>query len=207
MTLQSTIVAQNFRGTAGTLEDVVGTVVGSSANNLIGVDTGLTGIVNGNLGNLIGTAAVPIDPKLGPLQNNGGPTQTHALLPGSPALNAGFNFSGQATDQRGGTFSRTVGLTDIGAFEVQPPTPPVRSLTVALVSFKKNHQRRLKIVVRFADTGEIKAQFNSPFNKPAYRKIAVSLLDQNSDGVADAVQVTALKAGPGNRMVKKVLSF
>ncbi|MFO1020692.1 MAG: choice-of-anchor Q domain-containing protein [Planctomycetales bacterium] len=40
-------------------------------------------------GNLIGTNTVPIDPLLGPLANNGGPTKTHALLPGSPALNAG----------------------------------------------------------------------------------------------------------------------
>jgi uncharacterized repeat protein (TIGR01451 family) len=118
LTLQSTIVAQNKRGTAGTLEDVVGQVVGESANNLIGVDTGLTGITNGNLGNLIGTAAAPLDPKLGPLANNGGTTQTHALLAGSPAINAGFNAAGGAFDQRG--FSRVAdGHTDIGATEFQ----------------------------------------------------------------------------------------
>ena len=47
-------------------------------------------------GSLIGTAAAPIDPLLGPLADNGGPTLpdgskmlTHALLPGSPAINAG----------------------------------------------------------------------------------------------------------------------
>jgi hypothetical protein len=56
---------------------------------------------------------------LGPLQDNGGPTQTHALLAGSPALNAGNNAYATATDQRG--FARIVGGTiDIGAFEVQP---------------------------------------------------------------------------------------
>jgi hypothetical protein len=38
---------------------------------------------------LVGTSASPIDPKLGMLQDNGGPTMSMALLPGSPALNAG----------------------------------------------------------------------------------------------------------------------
>jgi hypothetical protein len=67
-------------------------------------------------------------PMLGPLQNNGGPTWTHAPLPGSPAIDQGFNFSGSASDQRGG--ARTVDYsgvanapdgdgTDIGAVEVQ----------------------------------------------------------------------------------------
>jgi len=71
------------------------------------------------------------DPMLGPLQDNGGPTLTHALLLGSPAIDKGTNFSASATDQRGQT--RTYdnpGIpnaaggdgTDIGAFEFIPPT-------------------------------------------------------------------------------------
>ena len=54
-------------------------------------------------GNLIGSAAGsgPVDPLLGPLQDNGGPTQTHALLPSSPALDAGD--SAKSFDQRGQT--------------------------------------------------------------------------------------------------------
>jgi hypothetical protein len=58
-----------------------------------------------------------IDPRLGPLQNNGGPTQTEALLPGSPAIGAGDpNAVSLRTDQRG--FPRTTkGKIDIGAFE------------------------------------------------------------------------------------------
>ena len=63
----------------------------SGAYNLIGIDTGLSGISNGSNGNQIGTAASPIDPKIGPLANNGGSTLTHALLAGSPAINAGSN--------------------------------------------------------------------------------------------------------------------
>ena len=53
----------------------------------MGVDTGAT--ITDNGGNLIGTAAAPIDPLLGPLADNGGPTLTHALLAGSPAINRG----------------------------------------------------------------------------------------------------------------------
>ena len=73
------------------------------------------------------------DPKLGPLQNNGGPTLTQALSAGSPAIDAGDDsvlglpFS-LTTDQRGAGFTRLSGLhVDIGAFEVQsavPPPPP-----------------------------------------------------------------------------------
>jgi hypothetical protein len=67
-----------------------------------------------------------VDPRLGPLADNGGPTETLALLPGSPAIDAvpsGF----PPTDQRGVT--RPQGLeADMGAFEVQAvssgATPP-----------------------------------------------------------------------------------
>jgi CSLREA domain-containing protein len=63
---------------------------------------------------------------LGPLADNGGGTFTHALLPGSPALEAGDDASCRPTDQRG--VSRPQGLhCDIGAFESETPataTPP-----------------------------------------------------------------------------------
>jgi len=76
-------------------------------------------------------------PLLGPLQLNGGQTPTHALLSGSPAIDAGTNFTDSATDQRGDGFSRTVGAaTDIGAFEVQTLAnqPPVAHCTNITVS-------------------------------------------------------------------------
>jgi len=89
------------------------------------------------------------DPKLGPLQDNGGPTFTHAFICRSPAIDAGKNFSGSATDQRGSarTFNdpsapNTAGGdgTDIGAFEAQQPllvcdNPPVAdaSATIPLI--------------------------------------------------------------------------
>ena len=68
------------------------------------------------------------DPMLGPLQNNGGPTFTHELLVGSPAINAGDpNFTPPPfTDQRGPGYARVFnGRIDIGSFEVQPTPPPI----------------------------------------------------------------------------------
>jgi len=62
------------------------------------------------------------DPRLGPLANNGGSTQTMALLPGSPAINAGSNALTPVDtqyDQRGAGYSRIGdGTVDIGAFEL-----------------------------------------------------------------------------------------
>ena len=66
------------------------------------------------------------DPMLGPLQDNGGRTFTHALLPGSPAINAGDpNFTPPPLyDQRGPGFLRVVnGRIDKGSFEVQTRRP------------------------------------------------------------------------------------
>ena len=63
------------------------------------------------------------DPKLGPLQNNGGPTLTHQPLAGSPAIDAGDDaaVAGVAFDQRGEGFTRVYGAkVDIGALEKQP---------------------------------------------------------------------------------------
>ncbi|MEP6482846.1 MAG: choice-of-anchor Q domain-containing protein [Rudaea sp.] len=60
------------------------------------------------------------DPQLLPLKDNGGPTLTHALKPGSPALGRGSNSTNLTYDQRGPNYMRVVnGLIDIGAYEEQ----------------------------------------------------------------------------------------
>jgi len=83
-----------------------------------------------------GTSIPIADPKLGPLADNGGPTLTHALLPGSAAIDAGDNTNCPATDQRG--VSRpldgdgdTVTACDIGAFEFEN-TPAGSNVVVRL---------------------------------------------------------------------------
>jgi hypothetical protein len=116
VTLKNTIDADDNAGTFT-----------SGGHNLI--STGADGFANGVEGDIVGTDGSPIDAKLGPLQDNGGPTPTIALLPGSKAIDAGSNAlavdangNPLTTDQRG--LSRIVGGTvDIGAFEVQ--TVPV----------------------------------------------------------------------------------
>ena len=63
----------------------------SSSNNIVGVDSNVIGISNGVNGNQVGTAGTPVDPLLGALSNNGGPTFTHALNNLSPAIDTGNN--------------------------------------------------------------------------------------------------------------------
>ncbi len=65
----------------------------SLGHNLIGKKDGSTGFTQGTLGDIVGTNSAPVDPLLDALFSNGGPTQTCALLPGSPALNAGGDLT------------------------------------------------------------------------------------------------------------------
>jgi CSLREA domain-containing protein len=113
VTIGNTIAAGNTAGNLG--PDVFGSFV-SKGHNLIGKTDGSTGWVSSDL---TGTIAALLNPLLAPLGNYGGPTQTIALLPGSPAIDAGSNSlipSGVTTDGRG--LSRIVnGTVDIGAFE------------------------------------------------------------------------------------------
>jgi hypothetical protein len=99
----------------------------SLGHNLIGNGSGGKGYTARDF---VGTSASPIDPMLGPLQDNGGPTFTMALLPGSPAIGAGGPTDSE-WDQRGPGYARTVnGVTDIGAYEVQPSGAGSAALTL-----------------------------------------------------------------------------
>jgi hypothetical protein len=129
--LDHTIVAGNLQG-ASTRDDVSGTF--DARYSLIGDKR--TETVNNTGGSLIGTTMSPIDAKLGPLANNGGLTLTHALLSGSPALEAGDPAAVAGSggvpqfDQRGTPFSRVVDFDgaggariDMGAVEMTPAGP------------------------------------------------------------------------------------
>ena len=123
-TLHNTIVAGNTQ--SGSPSDLstnnpsFAKVTPSSSNNLIGHANTAGGLLNGIKGNIVGGGATNI---FRPLGDNGGPTFTHALLPGSRAINAGnpaFALDSEGlpltTDQRG--FPRFVFTTnDIGAYE------------------------------------------------------------------------------------------
>jgi predicted outer membrane repeat protein len=104
--MHDTVVANNM-GSFG--PDMDGTIQ-SMGYNLIGNPAEATGFV--------GTDLLNVDPLLGPLQDNGGPTFTEALLPHSPAIGAGDPTNAPATDQRG--LPRMVnGKIDIGAYQTQ----------------------------------------------------------------------------------------
>lgn len=154
VTLRSCIVAGNTRA-AGVADDVNGTVAAASNFNLIGVNTGLAGITNGTNSNQIGTAGTPINALLGPLQNNGGLTQTRLLMTGSPAIGAGSNPSALTTDQRGTGFPRQVDSTvDIGAVEFDG-TAPMGTLTSATAVNDASNATQYDFTVTFSDNAAV----------------------------------------------------
>ena len=137
-TIMNSTISGNFGGGMSTNGGEIGNTI---LNNNSGLNINGTITSQGyNLsnddggGNLTGPGdQINTDPMIGPLQNNGGRTLTHALLPGSPAINAGDpNFTPPPLyDQRGSPFVRVFnGRIDIGSFEMQPrhrATPAPRS--------------------------------------------------------------------------------
>jgi hypothetical protein len=129
---------------------VFGNSVAGQANVDIGEDVGnqtnlsspasATSIDGGN--SLVGSYGtlltlppdtLSVDPQLAPLDWNGGRTRTHALRADSPAVDAGSNAGGLASDQRGEPFARVHGAAaDIGAYEWQPDAAPAPAPVPAL---------------------------------------------------------------------------
>ncbi|MDQ3712123.1 MAG: VCBS repeat-containing protein, partial [Acidobacteriota bacterium] len=127
--LRNNLIAGN---TGSVFSPDVSNVINSLGNNLIGVVGTSTGWIASDILNQA--------PQIAPLASNGGPTQTHALLANSPAINAGNNCvtnlsctannppQALTTDQRGAGFPRQVGTAvDIGAFEFSASAPAQRA--------------------------------------------------------------------------------
>jgi hypothetical protein len=103
LSISNTILANNTKEDCHTEG---GLTIIENINNLVEVSSGC------------GTPSLTADPNLGPLADNGGSTWTRALLPGSPAIEAGDNASCLSTDQR--AIVRPQGsYCDIGAYELQ----------------------------------------------------------------------------------------
>ena len=161
-TLHNTIVAGNFNedGVSDAADDISGTVDAASSFNLIGTG-GSGGLTNGVNNNQVGVA----NAGLGPLADNGGLTNTHALLATSSAVEAGSNANLPAdtfdldgdlntaetlpVDQRGVGFPRTadsqdvdaIQTVDIGAFELHPSIEDITDKSTpedTLLSFSFN---------------------------------------------------------------------
>ena len=110
LTLRSSIVAKNNSDDIY-IRPGYGVLDSSGTDNLV---------VASNVPSPPGVITVTSDPKLGPLQFNGGWTRTHATLPGSPAIGMGNNNAARTNDQRGTGYPRTTGPNanvDIGAFQ------------------------------------------------------------------------------------------
>lgn len=136
-TVKNSIIANNYVFSGGHGDDVFGSII-SQGYNLV-EDTGSMSITGVSTGNITGQ-----DPVLEVLADNGGPTQTHALLTGSPAIDAG-NSAGINEDQR--ELPRPVDVTgvtdisdgsDIGAFEYQEITFPTIALSRNKLFFGAN---------------------------------------------------------------------
>jgi hypothetical protein len=209
-TLDNTIVALNTVGNGTGYDyapsDIGGIFSSSSDYNLIG--TGGYGdlLTDPSHHNQVNVA----NPGLRSLANNGGPTQTIALLPGSPAIDKGSNAliaidpaTGQplATDQRGPGFDRIAnGTVDIGAFEVQatnhlavtaqPPASVTAGLTFGLT------------VTAEDKSGNVLSSFNGTVtvalaSNPGGATLGGTLTATAQNGVASFSDLMLKKAGSG----------
>jgi len=130
------------------------------------------------------TSLVGKNPLLGPLADNGGPTQTRLPLPGSPLLDAG-TANGLPTDQRGAGFPRTVGpATDVGA--VEAPVYPPRFISLVINAGAAQRSRVTQLAVAFDQIVTL----------PANPAAAFSLRRQ-SDGQGVTLAGSVNNSGPG----------
>jgi len=167
-TITSTLIAKNGAPTA---PDFFGSAEANAS--FVGDQTGAA---------FIGTP-LSGDPLLGPLASNGGPTQTHALLPGSAAIDAGSNTLGLATDQRGAGFARVVGAAaDVGAFEVQAGGTPAK---ISNVEINGGAAQRSRVTT-------LKVTFDQAVTLPANAADAFQLVRQSPAG---SVNLAATASG------------
>jgi hypothetical protein len=125
-TLYNTIVALNTltTGISTSASDIVGFVSAASLSNMVGTG-GSGGMINNVNGNIVGVSTKNLTATLGTLANNGGPTETIALLANSPAIDSGvasvLGVTFPTTDERGAVRGpaglRAGGNPDIGAYE------------------------------------------------------------------------------------------
>jgi uncharacterized protein (TIGR03437 family) len=193
VTIRNSLIAANVNNASQPDVVAVGNSgITSNGYNLIGnrgtVAFSQTGDQSGGAGNPI------LNPFLGPLADNGGPTQTHALLVGSPAIDKGSS-SGQIRDQRGVTrplddanLTNATGGdgADIGAFERSLPTVASAS------SYKREPIAQESIVAAFGETLTANVAVASALPLPTtLDNTTVNVLDaQNTDRPAPLFYVS-----------------
>ncbi|NER45169.1 MAG: DUF4347 domain-containing protein [Symploca sp. SIO1A3] len=196
LTVNNSIIAGNNAPTnpdVGRSGGAMNSPITDNGNNLIGIDT--TGAFTTST--LVGDDMNPLDPRLGPLADNGGPTQTHAILSDSPAFNAGSDAlvpMGFITDQRGQT--RINDTVDIGAFELQ-----------LLLSILGGNNQNTTVNTAFADDLQVQVidEFNNvvpgvtvtltPPGTGANANFANTTLTTDAQGIATATATANTVAG------------
>jgi hypothetical protein len=160
----------------------------------------------GSANNVLGVFAM-----IGPLSGNGGPTETHAPLVGSPALDTGANPANLAVDQRGIGFFRHSGPgVDIGAVELQLPSGPQLLFDPAsglLVLSIEGRSSRDRVFIKNASGGQLRVDFNGKVTNFAAadvsRIIAFGRNGNDELRVDPHVNISAtLDGGDGNDILK-----
>ena len=161
-------------------------VVLTSNYNLIGENTSVeaefpAGLPSGT--NYVGTNAAPLDPGLGPLANNGGPTRTHALEAGSIAIDKGHSLS-YAADQR--RFFRLVDLPDIpnsasgdggdiGAYEFQSTAGVTVTISGQVAASAGGAPIDRAIVTLTDGAGNSRTAVTNPFGQFEFNKLEIGV--------------------------------
>lgn len=163
--------------------------VDSQGNNLIGNTTGSSGWATSDLQN--------VNPLLGPLQDSGGPTNTHLLLPASPAVDAANNTTCPPRDQRGvarkdgdGNGTR---VCDIGAFERNDLTPPKVTTTEPMAGN-----------TGLARNANLTATFSENMNRATLSTSTFKLFKVNTNKTT--TQITALAVSSATNGLKATLN-
>lgn len=208
--VRNSIIAGNSSTTGATSPDVLGPFV-SQGFNLIGKTDGSTGFVNGTNNDQAGTNASPLDPLLGPLTANGGPTMTRAPQAGSPAIDKGNSFS-VATDQRGvlrpvdapSAANGAGDLADIGAFEVQNSVPTQLGFSTQPTNVFAGQPFTVAVQVR--DAGGALVDSNATVNiaignNPSGATLSGTTSVQAVNGVATFSNLSITSLGAGYTLV------
>jgi predicted outer membrane repeat protein len=161
-TLQNTLLAHNQ---ASEGKDAWGSLA-ATGPNLISNSQGIS--LNSSFSDLL-----DLDPQLDPLFSYGGPTPTHRLAAGSPAIDAGINLSQPTTDQRGEARIFN-GTADLGAYEYDPATELEEELAPTRVTVFPN-----------PNAGRFSLRFQQPVNEFSWqildlqgRVLAADILQQ-----------------------------
>lgn len=140
-----------------------------------------------------------VNPRLGPLKNNGGPTNTFALLPGSPAIDRGDNAACFLTDQRGVDRAQGFGC-DIGAFEFARP-----HITISSPRDRAHYRQGKHVHAAFACSedgvggliascvGTVKRGQLIDTSKPGTKHFTVTATDKAGNRVSKTVHYTVKK--------------